>query len=614
MNQPTCMFMFMNSIKRIAPLWSAALLTLAMTACVDKDYDLDDVDMTVGLGNTIQLPSNNSTADICLDDVLDLGSNNFLSIGDDGMYNISAIDDNEFVAHMGVPRFSVPKKTYKGTYVIDLGDFDPRKSVMRKVKKANEDITFNAPMVDLDFSVNYKSDAITRLEKIGFSANLSVALTFAKDLQGALSDISRLSITLPQCLLLGKAAWNGDSISAINNTYELRDVKTSEGVRLIINVVGVDLSEKKPDGSYMTYKQGEGLQFHGALNMSVGVMESAIDFDKVAEANDLSVSGTAVLDNFSVTSARGGFTPVRDFDQVGGVSLRNVPSFLNDDEVNLDLYDPQLNIDIFSSVPFATKMTGAIVSKDMKGNVLRRIDVPQFSYKANGHSIVSLRRRPASHESDTTVVVLPEICDIIRNIPDSIALVDLVGVGDDNETAEITLSKYYEGRLRLSVASGISLGSDAVIVYKDDYRGWNDQFKDIRFVETESEGKKNIDGFIRVYANVANKIPAFLTLKAYGIDINGNIVGPDKLEVEVEKVIKASSDGKTAAKTEEVINIRPKDNNVFKTLDGLGFRVEMAARDGNQQVEGVKLNAYHQTIKITDIKVQKYGKMAVDLN
>ena len=132
--------------------------------------------------------------------------------------------------------------------------------------------------------------------------------------------------------------------------------------------------------------------------------------------------------------------------------------------------------------------------------------------------------------------------------------------------------------------------------------------------KTESEGKKSIDGFIRVYANIANKIPAFLTLKAYGIDINGNIVGPDKLEVEVEKVIKASSDGKTAAKTEEVINIRPKDNNVFKTLDGLGFRVEMAAREGSQQVVGVKLNAYHQTIKITDIKVQKYGKMAVDLN
>lgn len=606
--------MYINSIKRCAPLWGVVFLAMTMAACVDKDYDLGDVDMTVGLGESIQLPSNNSTGDICLDDVLDLGTNNFLSVSEDGMYNISAIDDNEFVAHMGVPRFSIPKKTYKGTYVIDLGDFDPRNSVMKRAKKADIDISFNAPMVDLDFSVDYKSDAITRLERIGFSAKLSVSLTFAKDLQAALGNISRLSFTLPQCLELGKAAWKGDSISAVNNTYELSDVKTSDGVRFVIEVLGVDLSEKKSDGSYMVYKQGEGLQFHGALNMSVVVKESAINFDKVAEAKDLSVSGTAVLDNFSVTSARGGFTPVREFDRVGGVSLRNVPAFLNDDDVNLDLYDPQLNIDIYSSVPFATKMTGAIVSKDMKGNVLRRIDVPQFSYKANGHSIVSLRRRPASHESDTTVVVLPEICDVIRNLPDSIALVDLVGVGDDSETTEITLSKYYEGRLRLSVASGISLGSDALIIYKDDYRGWNDQFKDIRFVETEVDGQKTIEGFVKVTANIANKVPAFLTLKAYGIDVNGNIIGSDKLEVEVEKVIKASSDGKTAAKTEEVINIRPKDNNVFKMLDGLGFRVEMSTRQGNQQVVGVMLNAYKQTIKVTDIKVQKYGKMALDLN
>ena len=115
--------MNLNSIRRVAPVWGAAVLALAMAACVDKDYDLDNVDMTVGLGNTIQLPSNNYTDDIPLDDLLDLGINNFLSVGEDGMYNISAIDDNEFIAHMGVPQFSVPSKTYKGKYVIDLGDF-----------------------------------------------------------------------------------------------------------------------------------------------------------------------------------------------------------------------------------------------------------------------------------------------------------------------------------------------------------------------------------------------------------------------------------------------------------------------------------------------------------
>ena len=607
--------MYLNCFRRTVPLWCTAVLAMMMAACVDKDYDLGEVDKTIGLGNTIQLPKDNSTDNICLNDVLDLGINNFLSVGEDGMYNISAIDDGGFIAHMGVPRFSVSSKTYKGKYVIDLGDFDPRKSVMKRVKKADDDISFNAPMVDLDFSVSYNSTNIRRLEHIGFSTKLTITLTFAKDLQAALRNISQLAFALPQCLEVGNALWDGKTIEpSEKNTFVLNDVKTANGVKIVIELLGVDLSEIKADGSYMTYTQGEGLKFHGSLNMSVVVKESAIDFDKVAEAKDLSVSGTAVIDKFNVTSAKGGFAPVRTWGNVGGVELRHIPTFLSDKDVNLDLYDPQLNINVSSSVPFATKMKGAIVSKDKKGNVLCRIEVPEFSYKSNGESIISLRRRPASHESDTTIIVLPNICDVIRNLPDSIALVDLEGVGDDTETAEITLSKYYEGKLRLSVSSGVSLASDALIIYKDEYRGWNDTFKKIRFVETEKDGQKTIEGFVRIFANVANKIPGFLTVKACGVDINGNDISYDKLPVDVEKVIPPSPDGKKTVTIEEIVNIRPKDNEIFKTLDGLRFRVEMTTKQGNEQVVGVMLNAYKQTVKITDVKVQKFGKVALDLN
>ena len=82
------------------------------------------------------------------------------------------------------------------------------------------------------------------------------------------------------------------------------------------------------------------------LSISVGVYESAVDFDKVAEATDLTVNGTATLSRMSVTHARGIFTPSRHFGKVGGVSLKNVPSFLSEEGVNLDLYDPQLNLNI----------------------------------------------------------------------------------------------------------------------------------------------------------------------------------------------------------------------------------------------------------------------------
>ena len=40
------MFMYMNRIKRSVPLWCTAVLAMTMAACVDKDYDLGDVDKT----------------------------------------------------------------------------------------------------------------------------------------------------------------------------------------------------------------------------------------------------------------------------------------------------------------------------------------------------------------------------------------------------------------------------------------------------------------------------------------------------------------------------------------------------------------------------------------
>ena len=169
---------------RGALLCATAFSMMLLTGCIDTDYDLGDIDMTVGVGGeNINLPSDNTTQGICLDDVLDLGENNFLKVAEDGNYYIDVMDDNEFVAHMWVNQFTVPSRTYKGTYKINLGDFAPT-SNMKKLQKADDDIEFNAPMVDLDFDYNYTASDITALEYIGVeNGQLSISLSFANDLK-----------------------------------------------------------------------------------------------------------------------------------------------------------------------------------------------------------------------------------------------------------------------------------------------------------------------------------------------------------------------------------------------------------------------------------------------
>ena len=180
---------------RGALLCATAFSMMLLTGCIDTDYDLGDIDMTVGVGGeNINLPSDNTTQGICLDDVLDLGENNFLKVAEDGNYYIDVMDDNEFVAHMWVNQFTVPSRTYKGTYKINLGDFAPT-SNMKKLQKADDDIEFNAPMVDLDFDYNYTASDITALEYIGVeNGQLSISLSFANDLKKALSNIKEMSV------------------------------------------------------------------------------------------------------------------------------------------------------------------------------------------------------------------------------------------------------------------------------------------------------------------------------------------------------------------------------------------------------------------------------------
>ena len=600
---------------KTAGIVSAVAVSLAFTGCRDTDYDLGNVDKTIGIGGNFESPVNNSTVGICLDDVLDLGENNFLKVEEDGNYKIDVVDDNAFVAHMWVKEFSVPSKTYSGTYNIDLGDLVPNASP-RRARGADDVVSFDAPMVNMDFIYEYNTDQITRLEYVGLdNAKLTIKLAFSEGVKKCLNNIQEVRFVFPQCVECGKVAYQGDSITlAEGNKLILHDVNPANDLTFVLHVKGIYLDHTYGD-SYMTYTKGEGFKFHASLGIGGDVKVSDVNTGEIRNAGRLEVNGTATLSKMNVVAARGGFTPTRNFGKVGGVSLRNIPSFLTDDEVDLDLYNPQLNIDIESDVPFATKMKGAIVARDSKGNIIQRIDVPQFSYKANGKSVISVRRRSQKTGGDTTVVVVSSLSDIIRHMPDSIALVDLVGVGDDSQTVDIELGHNYAGRMVLSVASGIALAENAAVVYKDEFKGWNDKVKDVSFVETKSDGQKVIEGYIKAIANVENIIPAYLQLSAFGIDKNGNEIGADRLVVTVDDVIAPSKDGVTPETSVVNVMLQPKDNAVFQVLDGVGFRVKMMAKQsGKTAVTGVLLNAYRQTIKVTSLKLQKIGKIAVDLN
>ena len=120
--------------------------------------------------------------------------------------------------------------------------------------------------------------------------------------------------------------------------------------------------------------------------------------------------------------------------------------------------------------------------------------------------------------------------------------------------------------------------------------------------------------YIEVTANVENKVPAYLTVKAYPVDAQGNKI-EDKLLIEIPDEVAASTDGTTAVTTPITMKITPKVKNSLKQLDGLVFRLEGSAKSANgNKVTGISLNEREHTLKLNDIKVKIVGKIIGDFN
>ena len=77
-----------NKSRIVACMLAAGFLAVG-SGCTDSDFDLSNIDQTIGIGGDgLQLPTN-STENIVLDDLLDLNNSDFISIAENGDYMFS---------------------------------------------------------------------------------------------------------------------------------------------------------------------------------------------------------------------------------------------------------------------------------------------------------------------------------------------------------------------------------------------------------------------------------------------------------------------------------------------------------------------------------------------
>lgn len=574
---------------------------LTLTGCTNNDYDLNNVDATMGFGSESLVIPNSSTKDIPLKDVLDLKEGGCVVTDAAGNYLFQLAGGDVEAAKPNIsPIILDVANVFDG--IISLSSTASTGAKARRAPGSSLHIT--SPKVMM-FKYHGNDRAVKSLNEAEIDEtttnNISIKLDFS-NISAAVSNIESATLTLPAYLSISQMNDNGNGVPTLNGSkVTITDISTARPLELSLTTQKLDFTNQND---------------HGSLSINNGAIDLTGYFSIALQCN---VTG-AMPDNptikakigvanrtIKMRSATGIFDPTINLSSLGEVDVTGLPDFLDDDDVVADLDNPQILLTVNNNMDVAATVSATVISTK-EGRELARVTLPEMSVAKNGLSKICICRQKTSELTqqygEANVYAVSNLSTLINRIPDHIKIVD-VNAHAKAEVATIVFGEKYQVKPSYEVNAPLAFGEKANIVYEDSFTGWNDDIDELDLAEGT---------YIEVTANVENKVPAYLTVKAYPVDAQGNKI-EDKLLVEIPDEVAASTDGTTAVTTPITMKITPKVKNSLKQLDGLVFRLEGSAKSANgNKVTGISLNEREHTLKLNDIKVKIVGKIIGDFN
>ncbi len=576
---------------------------LTITGCTNNDYDLNNVDATMGFGSESLVIPNSSTKEIQLKDVLDLKEGGCVVTDAAGNYLFQLAGGDVEAAY---PNISPIILDVTNVFDGDISLSNAASTGAKARRAPGSSLHLASPKVMM-FEYHGNDKAVKSLNEAKINENengteISIRLDFS-NISTAVSNIESATLTLPAYLSISQVNGNSNGVPTHNGSkVTITNISTARPLELSLKTQKLDFTNNQND--------------HGRLSINNGAIDLTGYFSIAMQCN---VTG-AMPDNptikakigvadrtITMNSATGIFDPKINLNSLGEVDVTGLPDFLDDDDVVADLDNPQILLTVNNDMDVAATVSATVISTK-EGRELARVTLPEMSVAKNGLSKICICRQKTSELTqqygEANVYAVSNLSTLINRIPDHIKIVD-VNAHAKPEVATIVFGKEYHVKPSYEVNAPLAFGEKANIVYEDSFTGWNDDIDKLDLAEGT---------YIEVTANVENKVPAYLTVKAYPVDAQGNKI-EDKLLIEIPDEVAASTDGTTAVTTPITMKITPKVKNSLKQLDGLVFRLEGSAKSANgNKVTGISLNEREHTLKLNDIKVKIVGKIIGDFN
>ena len=567
---------------------------LGFSSCTDNNYDLNDIDTMIGIGGDgLEFPYL-STKVIPLKDVLELEDNGSVvedPVNGDYVFRQDGADIDP--VHPFIDKITVAQQQTISNDVELVSSSSAGSRRRARTTRAEGSLTADGWLQAFTYEGSTPKEVLDlSTAEVDASLNLTVNFNNVKDVA---SKFNNITISLPAFMTLSdiqcrhKFTIKGTSISFEN-------VSTESPLTLTAKVTALNFKEGNTTYGTLTLKNGK-IEMNGKVHIN-----ASATIDRSGSTSNHKISSTMEMGNFVVNAARGKFNPEISLSDLGDITVNGIPDFLEGGNVVVDLYNPQIKLTTTSDMDIPGVVDGVIKSYK-NGQLLATVNINGIPVDPNRTSTICICRRSEGISGFDHVIVNENLSKLIETIPDRITFTATTHA-DSKNTYRYKLGHQYTVTTAYSLDAPIAFGENANIEYRDTLDGWNDDIQDYELAE---------NSYITMDATVSSCVPAYMTIQATPVDVNGNAISADELSVDVDGSIEASKDGVAQTTSPVNIKISQKQKGAMKKLDGIVFTVSGKANGEDGAVTGITLNARKHSLKVENIKIKLIGKIIANL-
>lgn len=561
-------------MRKINIFLTTFLLLLLIQSCITDKYDFDkDMELSVHFSTDGLMLGGKNNADIPLSQVIELNENGQLTTDIEGNYLFYKSGDDMKSTEIRIGEGSLGLGTDTTiTYHIKTGG----KTTIKPGRFLSE-MNFSHSW-DINYKNDHQGSSVRDFAYITTPMTIEV-YTYFNEITDFTDNVT-LTYEIPSYYDIADE-------SQLSETLMPDELKREH--YHVINIIGVDFKRTNlREGERIGFKSATGdMIMKGNVTVKGEAMIMESDYIKT---KDPSMTSHIIVGSMGTTAVKGRFNKSERV-SIDPISFENLPKFIQNDEVQIDIENPVVRLSLDNEAPFNVKMDASMIG--YKND--KRISTLNVGETYGTEAILFAGADEIENPKCTNIwlsripletpeyvdknVVVSNMMDLIKTVPDRI---EVLAEAHTDSTQEVTLSlgQTYKATPKYELVAPLKMGPNMKIVYTTEVDSLYDKLKDTNV------------GELYFNADVTNNIPLDLSIEVHPLNANGDIL--DNIQIITPESIPGLS---TKNITFRLIN---SSDNQMSQADRISIKAYALSSD---KMAGQYLNK-NQNIRLDNVKLQ----------